>query len=72
MIIKFAKKHNLFIMADEVWIFFYILQKYTFVILSWIRMNDDVEVYQDNVYAEGSQFHSFKKVLMSMGDPYDK
>ncbi|KAF8365921.1 hypothetical protein PRIPAC_83750, partial [Pristionchus pacificus] len=46
MIIKFAKKHNLFIMADE--------------------------VYQDNVYAEGSQFHSFKKVLMSMGDPYDK
>ncbi|XP_027713568.1 alanine aminotransferase 1-like isoform X2 [Vombatus ursinus] len=28
------------------------------------------EVYQDNVYAEGSQFHSFKKVLMEMGSPY--
>eukprot|EP00096_Caligus_rogercresseyi_P009820 TRINITY_DN3417_c0_g1_i1.p1 TRINITY_DN3417_c0_g1~~TRINITY_DN3417_c0_g1_i1.p1 ORF type:complete len:529 (-),score=164.11 TRINITY_DN3417_c0_g1_i1:129-1715(-) len=30
------------------------------------------EVYQDNVYAEGSAFHSFKKVLFEMGDPYDK
>lgn len=30
------------------------------------------EVYQDNVYAEGSKFHSFKKVLMEMGDPYNK
>ncbi|XP_048214551.1 alanine aminotransferase 1 isoform X2 [Perognathus longimembris pacificus] len=28
------------------------------------------EVYQDNVYAEGSQFHSFKKVLMEMGPPF--
>ncbi|XP_058132185.1 alanine aminotransferase 1 isoform X2 [Dasypus novemcinctus] len=28
------------------------------------------EVYQDNVYAEGSQFHSFKKVLSEMGPPY--
>ncbi|XP_036606886.1 alanine aminotransferase 1-like [Trichosurus vulpecula] len=28
------------------------------------------EVYQDNIYAEGSQFHSFKKVLMEMGPPY--
>ncbi|XP_054355326.1 alanine aminotransferase 1 isoform X2 [Pongo pygmaeus] len=28
------------------------------------------EVYQDNVYAAGSQFHSFKKVLMEMGPPY--
>ncbi|XP_015987378.1 alanine aminotransferase 1 isoform X3 [Rousettus aegyptiacus] len=28
------------------------------------------EVYQDNVYAEGSQFHSFKKVLTEMGSPY--
>lgn len=27
-------------------------------------------MYQDNVYAEGSQFHSFKKVLMEMGPPY--
>ncbi|ROT70730.1 hypothetical protein C7M84_010968 [Penaeus vannamei] len=30
------------------------------------------EVYQDNVYAEGSKFHSFKKVLMEMGEPYNK
>ena len=25
------------------------------------------EVYQDNVYREGSKFHSFKKVLNEMG-----
>lgn len=30
------------------------------------------EVYQDNIYAEGSKFYSFKKVLTEMGDPYDK
>lgn len=30
------------------------------------------EVYQDNVYAEGSQFHSFKKVLKEMGSPYSE
>ncbi|XP_028162089.1 alanine aminotransferase 1 isoform X3 [Ostrinia furnacalis] len=30
------------------------------------------EVYQDNVYAEGSKFFSFKKVLREMGGPYDK
>lgn len=29
------------------------------------------EVYQDNVYAAGSKFHSFKKVLVEMGPPYD-
>ncbi|KAJ6661522.1 hypothetical protein lerEdw1_014432 [Lerista edwardsae] len=28
------------------------------------------EVYQDNIYAEGSQFHSFKKVLFEMGPEY--
>lgn len=28
------------------------------------------EVYQDNVYASGSKFHSFKKVMMEMGAPY--
>ncbi|CAG9561540.1 unnamed protein product [Danaus chrysippus] len=28
------------------------------------------EVYQDNVYAEGSAFHSFKKVLMELGAEY--
>ncbi|EGT34247.1 hypothetical protein CAEBREN_31397 [Caenorhabditis brenneri] len=30
------------------------------------------EVYQDNVYAQGSEFHSFKKVLVEMGEPYSK
>uniref|UniRef100_A0AC35TPZ6 Alanine transaminase n=1 Tax=Rhabditophanes sp. KR3021 TaxID=114890 RepID=A0AC35TPZ6_9BILA len=30
------------------------------------------EVYQDNVYATGSKFHSFKSVLMEMGEPYSK
>ncbi|KFM79416.1 Alanine aminotransferase 2, partial [Stegodyphus mimosarum] len=28
------------------------------------------EVYQDNIYAEGMKFHSFKKVLTEMGEPY--
>ncbi|VDL83725.1 unnamed protein product [Nippostrongylus brasiliensis] len=45
-IIKFAHKHNLFLMADE--------------------------VYQDNIYAPGSKFHSFKKVINEMGAPYNK
>lgn len=30
------------------------------------------EVYQDNVYAEGSEFFSFKKILMEMGAPYNQ
>ncbi|XP_071454374.1 alanine aminotransferase 2-like isoform X2 [Hetaerina americana] len=30
------------------------------------------EVYQDNVYAEGSKFHSFKKVMTEMGPPYSQ
>lgn len=30
------------------------------------------EVYQQNIYAEGSAFHSFKKVMFEMGTPYDK
>jgi len=30
------------------------------------------EVYQHNVYAEGSKFYSFKKVLSEMGEPYSK
>lgn len=29
------------------------------------------EVYQDNVYAAGSQFHSFKKIMMELGAPYN-
>lgn len=28
------------------------------------------EVYQDNVYAKGAKFHSFKKVLTEMGEEY--
>lgn len=28
------------------------------------------EVYQDNIYDKESKFHSFKKVLMEMGEPY--
>ncbi|XP_034944620.1 alanine aminotransferase 1 [Chelonus insularis] len=30
------------------------------------------EVYQDNVYDPDSAFHSFKKVMMEMGEPYSK
>ncbi|XP_018336039.1 alanine aminotransferase 1 [Agrilus planipennis] len=30
------------------------------------------EVYQHNVYAKGSAFFSFKKVMMEMGEPYNK
>lgn len=30
------------------------------------------EVYQDNVYAEGCKFHSFKKVLFELGEDYSK
>lgn len=30
------------------------------------------EVYQDNVYDPKSKFHSFKKVLVEMGEPYSK
>lgn len=31
-----------------------------------------VQVYQDNVYADGCQFHSFKKVLFEMGPEYSE
>lgn len=27
-------------------------------------------MYQDNIYAKGSKFHSFKKVLHELGEPY--
>ncbi|KAK6632769.1 hypothetical protein RUM43_013540 [Polyplax serrata] len=30
------------------------------------------EVYQDNIYAAGSKFYSFKKVLTEMGPPYSE
>ena len=29
-------------------------------------------MYQHNVYAEGSSFHSFKKVMTEMGAPYSQ
>jgi len=29
------------------------------------------EVYQHNVFAEGSEFHSFKKVMMELGAPFN-
>lgn len=28
------------------------------------------EVYQENIYAKGSEFHSFKKAVFEMGPPY--
>lgn len=43
-VVKFAKRENLLILADE--------------------------VYQHNIYAEGSEFHSFKKVAKEMGGEY--
>jgi len=30
------------------------------------------EVYQQNIYAEGSSFHSFKQVMTEMGSPYNE
>ncbi|RJP81214.1 MAG: aminotransferase class I/II-fold pyridoxal phosphate-dependent enzyme [Candidatus Zixiibacteriota bacterium] len=42
MIIRFAKRHRLALMADE--------------------------VYQENVYHEGSKFHSFAKVMHKLGE----
>lgn len=41
-IVKFAKKENLMLIADE--------------------------VYQHNIWAEGAEFHSFKKVMSEMGE----
>ena len=29
------------------------------------------EVYQDNIYAQGAKFHSFKKVLRDLGEKYN-
>jgi len=45
-VIRFAYKHHLFLLADE--------------------------VYQDNIYDKDSAFHSFKKVITEMGEPYSK
>ena len=42
----------------------------------WLRAHDQPlcsglnKVYQDNVYAEGCVFHSFKKVLFEMGPEF--
>lgn len=30
------------------------------------------QVYQDNVYDPSCKFHSFKKVMTEMGEPYSK
>lgn len=70
--IQFAFQERLFLLADEVW---------AGVRAAEVRWEEwagyvacdaclPTQVYQDNVYAEGSQFHSFKKVLMEMGPPY--
>ncbi|ESO08006.1 hypothetical protein HELRODRAFT_185412 [Helobdella robusta] len=45
-IIQFAKRNNIFLLADE--------------------------VYQHNIYGKDSEFHSFKKVMKSMGGEYEK
>lgn len=45
-VIRFAHKHHLFLLADE--------------------------VYQGNIYDKNSAFHSFKKVMTEMGEPYSK
>ncbi|KHJ83240.1 hypothetical protein OESDEN_17063 [Oesophagostomum dentatum] len=100
-IIKFAHKHNLFLMADEVYqdnIYaegskFHSFKKvinemgapYNKYVLSRENIENIIkfahkhnlflmadEVYQDNIYAEGSKFHSFKKVINEMGAPYNK
>ena len=39
---------------------------------SLLTFKNSSQVYQQNVYAEGSAFHSFKKVMMEMGAPYDQ
>eukprot|EP01015_Nassula_variabilis_P001611 TRINITY_DN10873_c0_g1_i8.p1 TRINITY_DN10873_c0_g1~~TRINITY_DN10873_c0_g1_i8.p1 ORF type:complete len:310 (+),score=54.91 TRINITY_DN10873_c0_g1_i8:152-1081(+) len=44
--IKFAHKHNLTIIADE--------------------------VYQQNIFKKGAEFHSFRKVVTHMPEPYNK
>lgn len=38
----------------------------------WLSTWFVLQVYQHNVYAEGSKFHSFKKVTMEMGAPYNQ
>jgi len=62
-IIKFAYKNNLFIFADEVWFFLKIFLK---------NFGNFLKVYQENVYAEGAKFYSFRKIMKEMGSPYDK
>lgn len=37
---------------------------------SCLNMPLTIQVYQDNVYTPGCQFHSFKKVLYEMGPEY--
>ncbi|PWA25392.1 hypothetical protein CCH79_00005435 [Gambusia affinis] len=60
-VIRFAAKERLFLMADEI--------MFTPNIRHCVPYS---QVYQDNVYAEGCQFHSFKKVLFEMGPEYSE
>ena len=73
-IIKFAKRENLFILADEVsvtfnggctWLLCHIVA-YLYV----AKYNFSSQVYQHNIYAKGSEFFSFKKVMHELGEEY--
>lgn len=72
-VIRFAARERLFLMADEVAPFAVsnplILQVFLPPLTSAALVS---KVYQDNVYAEGCQFHSFKKVLFEMGPEYSE
>lgn len=39
--------------------------------LNLLNNNWKVQVYQENVYASNAKFHSFKKVMSNMGNPYN-
>lgn len=72
-VIRFAFEERLFLMADEVWAGARLGLGSQGPGDSTLPSSDagpPVQVYQDNVYAEGSRFHSFKKVLVEMGPPY--
>ena len=68
-IVKFAHREKLFIFADEVSPIFFKQNKKPYINHSTLF---SLQVYQDNVYADNREFHSFKKVTREMGDPYDK
>jgi len=43
---------------------------YNFIAMPFHTLCFILQVYQHNVYAEGSEFHSFKKVMTEMGSEY--